>query len=153
MSRPRYRYRSTYRRRSNRPSERILRGAVSGSIAPSTTETVYSYEVETPQTIMNISLDLSPGDASVPHTPYALVVVPEGYTANSINWPAISDDMYNPTKNVLIAGVLGPETSDMPRYVRIGRKMAHGDRIALLVYNAGVAPTAVMYTLSFTALF
>ena len=41
---------------------------------------------------------------------YALVYVPEGYNANPIQWPAVSDDLYNPTKNALITGQLNEET-------------------------------------------
>ena len=33
-----------------------------------------------------------------------LVYIPEGYDANTIAWPAVTDDMYNPTKYALITG-------------------------------------------------
>ena len=41
---------------------------------------------------------------------YALVVVREGYNPNQLNWPAVSTDMYNPTMDVLISGVLTSES-------------------------------------------
>ena len=38
--------------------------------------------------------------------PYAVVYIPEGYDANNIAWPAVTDDLYNPTKYALITGIL-----------------------------------------------
>ena len=34
---------------------------------------------------------------------YALVYVPEGYNVNNLTFPAVTDDMYNPTKMVIIS--------------------------------------------------
>ena len=44
----------------------------------------------------------TPGTATC--IPYVLVLVQEGYNANAITYPAVTDDMYNPTMNVLISG-------------------------------------------------
>ena len=40
------------------------------------------------------------------NVPYVVVVVREGYNANTISYPAITDDLYNPTMDVLISGIL-----------------------------------------------
>ena len=65
---------------------------------------------------------------------YALVYVPEGYNANPIQWPAVSDDLYNPTKNALITGQLNEETIQDQKIQQILKKMCSGrpNRIDLL---------------------
>ena len=65
--------------------------------------------------------------------PYALVVVREGYNANPLNYPAITDDLYNPTMDVLISGILTDNAVEDSKYNAIGRKLKKGDRICLIV--------------------
>ena len=72
---------------------------------------------------------------------YCLVHVREGYNANSITYPAVTDDMYNPTNDVIISGVLTDGSTEDHKYARIGRKMKPGDRIALLYYLSSTTGT------------
>ena len=65
--------------------------------------------------------------------PYALVVVREGYNANTLTYPAITDDLYNPTMDVLISGILTDNAVEDHKSNAIGRKLKKGDRICLIV--------------------
>ena len=79
---------------------------------------------------------------------YALVVVREGYNPNQLNWPAVSTDMYNPTMDVLISGVLTSESAEDHKGNKIGRKLKTGDRVMLLGYNVGTGNAVVMFEMS-----
>ena len=83
--------------------------------------------------------------------PYALVVVREGYNANLLVYPALSDDLYNPTMDVLVSGVLTDGSFEDHKWNKIGRKLKTGDRLCLIVYNtsSGTA-TDVAFELSFS---
>ena len=61
--------------------------------------------------------------------------VPEGYNANTITYPALTADLYNPTDLVLISGVLTDGTVEDHKSNFIGRKMKAGDRLALIFYS------------------
>ena len=138
-------------RRPKRPSDRIIRAA-SGPVTATATSRTFVYTATVPQTALNIKLDVGATTDEV--LVYALVYLPEGYDYNPIVWPAITDDIYNPTKNVLISGVLTDNSVEDHKTNRIGRKLATGDRIALLVRNTSASATAQFsFELSFTALF
>ena len=138
-------------RRAKRPSDRIIRAA-SGDVPATATTRSFVYTASVPQTARSIKLDV--GATTNEPIAYALVYLPEGYDYNPIVWPAISDDLYNPTKNVLISGVLTDNSVEDHKTNRIGRKLATGDRIALLVRNTSSTATAnFSFELSFTALF
>ena len=57
---------------------------------------------------------------------YALVVVREGYNANGLNYPAVADDLYNPTMDVLISGILTDNGVEDHKWNAIGRKLKKG---------------------------
>lgn len=139
------------RRRSyktKRPSNRIIR-AGTAIIDPQAQSVGYIYEAVDPQTASNFKIDLGIGSpASV--MPYVLVYIPEGYDATTINYPAVTLDLYNPTKNVLINGVLTSDESEDHKYSRYGRKMAPGDRIALVFLNTKTSIVSVSYQISFS---
>ena len=86
--------------------------------------------------------------------PYALVVVREGYNANPLNYPAITDDLYNPTMDVLISGILTDGGIEDHKSNAIGRKLKKGDRICLIVYAPAVttANPTVFFEMNFTVL-
>ena len=100
----------------------------------------YTYTATQACTVKSIKLDTGVvqydvsdnGNAVI----YALVVVREGYNANSIVWPAITTDLYNPTMDVLISGVLTDGGVEDHKYNAIGRKLKTGDRLCLLYYAA-----------------
>ena len=100
----------------------------------------YTYTATQACTVKSIKLDTGVvqydvsdnGNAVI----YALVVVREGYNANSIVWPAITADLYNPTMDVLISGVLTDGGVEDHKYNAIGRKLKTGDRLCLLYYAA-----------------
>ena len=147
-----------YKRRYSRPvrnkrqTERIIRSN-SGSVPSGNTTVAYIYEAESPVTITNWELDIL--NRSTPSTtpttanliPYALVIVKQGYNANNITFPALSDDMYNPTKAVVISGVQSGTSEDHKRS-RYSRKLEIGDRVALLFYGGTSESQVVGYKLS-----
>ena len=75
---------------------------------------------DTLHTVTNFKLDI--GEESADQywpVAYALVYVPEGYNVNNLTFPAVTDDMYNPTKMVIISGVCnsaGNEDHKSSRY-------------------------------------
>ena len=84
--------------------------------------------------------------------PYVLVRVAEGYTANTMTWPALTGDMYNPTDQVLISGVLTSGQSEDHKGNSIGRKMKAGDRMALIFLNGSSEDLDVSFEISFSIL-
>ena len=148
---------NSYRRRAparaRRPSERVIRGA--HTTMPATQQAqAYVWTATDPCTVGNIRLDIGiDGSIGVDPIPYALVYVPEGYNINNLTYPAVTDDMYNPTKSVLISGVLNNAGGDDHKFSRIGRKCSIGDRIALILLNTSASsPQSVGFELSFTTL-
>ncbi len=145
---PYRRYRRNYTRRSVRPTNRIIRAA-SDEVPVSSQSEAYVYTAEDPQKVTNFRLDIF--TTSGVTVPYALVMIPEGYNANTMTYPATSDDLYNPTNMVLISGVLIDNTQDH-KWSRYSRKLNPGDRIALLLLNSSASVAAdVSFQLSFTA--
>jgi len=148
-------YRKTRRyARKSRPSDRKIRAATTTLTSAGTTYTGYLYTADVPQTARGIRLDCGMrqdgGGAGI--VAYALVVVREGYNTNDINFPAINDDLYNPTQDVLISGVLTEGSVEDHKFNMIGRKLRQGDRIAL-VLRGTMDTMSVGWELSFTALY
>jgi len=116
---------------------------------------VYTWEAKEACTVKSIKLDLgctqsTTGAVSVP---YVLVRIPEGYAANTITYPALTDDMYNPTDQVLISGVLTDQSSEDHKFNAIGRKMKPGDRLGLICNNRdGTSANTVTFELNFSVL-
>ena len=139
--------------KTKRPSERFVR-AGSTNTPPSTTAVGYVWEAQEAGTITNFKLDTgmdnSIGGSSA--IAYALVYVPEGYNANTLTYPALTDDMYNPTKNVLISGVLNDVANEDHKSSRYSRKVVRGDRVCLLYYYSAPSgtPAVVSFELNFT---
>ena len=140
------RYYRSYRRpirKNARPTNKIIRAGTSVLPAKATT-TGYLYTATDPLTVMNIKLDTGAvstlGNAIT--VAYCLVHIREGYNANSITYPALTDDMYNPTNDVILSGVITDSTVEDHKYARIGRKMKPGDRLALLYYLESASGTA-----------
>ena len=74
------------------------------------------------------------------------------YIAYIITYPAVNDDLYNPTMNVLISGVLTDSIVEDNKSNWIGRKMKKGDRLALVYFNAATADMTVAYEINFSVL-
>ena len=152
---------SSFRRRSARYVPRIKRNAErhirSGSITmadSNLTYTGYVYTAGTAQTIKSIKLDIGGWQTTGYNSngaAYAIVVCREGYQANSLQWPALTTDMYNPTMDVLISGVLTDGTVEDHKWNKIGRRLKTGDRLCLIIYNT-TASTAIVcaFELSFS---
>ena len=148
MQRRRSYYRS--KPRAKRPTDRVIRAGQ----APVTnsTGTAYLWTATTPCTVTNFKLDIGEESANQ-YWPvaYALVYVPEGYNVNNLTFPAVTDDMYNPTKMVIISGVCNSAGNEDHKSSRYSRKCAVGDRIALIFITtrpSGTQPTN--FELSFT---
>lgn len=144
-----------YRRRyTKRNSERHVRaGAVNAPVA-GTTYTGYVYTSQQAETVKGIKLDMgmltsAASSSNGAAIAYAIVVVREGYNANSLTYPAIAVDMYNPTMDVLMSGVLTDNQVEDHKYNGVGRKMKGGDRICLLVLGT-VANLDSAFELSFS---
>ena len=90
--------------RAKRPTDRVIRAGQAP--VTNTTGTAYLWTATTPCTVTNFKLDIGEESANQ-YWPvaYALVYVPEGYNVNSLTFPAVTDDMYNPTKMVIISGM------------------------------------------------
>ena len=150
---------SSFRRRSSRryvarPKRNTERHIRAGGISmpdSALTYTGYVYTAGSAQTVRSIKLDIGLTSASTGGTSYALVVVREGYQANSLTWPALTTDLYNPTMDVLISGVLTDSTIEDHKYNSIGRKLKTGDRICLLVKGFG-ENASINFELSFSVL-
>ena len=149
------RYRRYIRKSFARPkrnAERIIRGG-SSTVAAGTQQIAYTWTAKESCTIKSIRLDLGASATNANIVPYVLVRVPEGYNANTIVYPAIADDMYNPTEMVLISGILTDPTVEDHKSNWIGRKMKAGDRLALIIFNGAVAGNIdVSFELSFSVL-
>ena len=91
---------------TKRNAERHIRGGKTGMPANSQTA-AYTYTATEACTIKSIRLDIGMTGVAVEGSEnalsYVLVRVPEGYTANTITYPALTVDMYNPTDQVLIS--------------------------------------------------
>ena len=127
---PKY-YKRRYAYKAKRSTERIIRA---GEVLINTSDTItgYVWTATVPGTVSQMKLDTGvESDIAGISYPYALVYVPEGYNANALNFPALTDDLYNPTKNVFISGVINNSQSEDHKYTRYSRKVVPGDRIAL----------------------
>ena len=144
--------RAVYARRK-RNSERIIRSSAA-SIATTTQSAVFTYTAAKACVAKNIKLDIGATDftAGAIACPYVLVVVREGYNPNAITYPAITDDLYNPTMDVLISGVLTDNGTEDHKSNYIGRRLQKGDRLCLIVYNSGGTTVNVMFETSMSIL-
>ena len=152
---------SSFRRRSaryvvrpKRNSERHIRAGSITMADSALTYTGYVYTAGAAQTIKSIKLDIGAWQTTGYQSngaAYAIVVVREGYQANSLNFPALTTDLYNPTMDVLMSGVLTENSTEDHKYNSIGRKLKAGDRICLIVKGME-NNSAVMFELSFSVL-
>ena len=151
--------RSNYRSRrsaprAKRPTDRIIQGRTS-NVAGSTELTIFQWTATVPCTATNFKLDIgSATQDEIQVFPYVLVHVPQGYGTNSINYPSSpSLQLYEPTKNVLISGVVTDPTTEDHKWCRYGRKCQEGDSIALIIKNPVVTSFECAWELSFTTVF
>ena len=146
-----------YASRPKRNAERVIR-AGSSFVVPGTQQTAYTYSSDQACTVKSIKLDIgmTANAETVTNLPYALVVVREGYNANALNWPALTVDLYNPTMDVLISGILTDSAVEDHKYNAIGRKLKKGDRLCLIVFaeasGAGSGNVVVAFEMNFTVL-
>ena len=142
--------------RPKRNSERILRGGTS-VINPATQQVAYTFLAMDACVVKSIKLDVGKTTgvsvANAEPLPYVLVHVREGYNANSIGWPAINTDMYNPTGDVLISGVLTNDAVEDHKWNMIGRKIKPSDRLCLIFYNPDTVNSQVVsFEMNFSVL-
>ena len=142
-----------YIRRAKRNAERHVRGG-SSNVVGGTQQIAYTYEATQACVVKSIKLDIGIriGD-SQSTMPYILGVVREGNSVNNLIYPAVNVDMYNPTMDVLISGVLTSDGVEDHKSNYIGRKLKRGDQIFLLVSNHGsTGNNDVCYELSFSVM-
>lgn len=151
-----YNNRSNYKR-SSRPTNRILQAGPTGQIFAKQQTVGYLFTATDPCTATNFKLDTVAevlGDETSPIA-YALVYVPEGYDVNTINYPttAGTNNMYDPSKAVLIAGILSSLEQEDHKYSKYSRKLQTGDRLALIYFNSDdTATSSASFQLSFTTI-
>ena len=127
-----------YVSRPKRNAERVVRAGVS-TIGFGTQQTAYTYTATQPCTVRSIKLDTGVTfsmPAKEATSSLTSLSSSEGYNANSMVWPAITTDLYNPTMDVLISGVLTDGEVEDHKYNAIGRKLKIGDRLCLIYYSA-----------------
>ena len=137
--------------RPKRNAERIVRGGAS-IIASGTQQIAYTYTATEACVVKSIKLDTGVTTGEPSGVPYVLVHVREGYNANTITYPAITTDMYNPTADVLISGILTDNAVEDHKYNMIGRKLKSGDRLALIYYSSAAGEVRVQFELNFSVL-
>ena len=140
--------------RRRRPTERIIRQGVANIPAvPNANVVGYVFTAKENGTASNIKLEtlISTTSSNAMTIPYAVVYIPEGYDANTIAWPAVTDDLYNPTKYALITGILFDNQVRDNKSTRYSRKMVPGDRIALIYRGTNSSATGqVAFSINFT---
>ena len=62
------------------------------------------------------------------------------------------DDLYNPTMDVLISGVLTDRATEDQKSNYIGRKLKAGDRLCLIVSNTSSGSVGIMFETSMSIL-
>ena len=135
-----------------RNCNRVIRGG-NVLLGPTAQQVVYTWTATEACTVKSIKLDLGCTEYDGEHSVMAYVRIPEGYGANTITFPALTDDMYNPTDLVLMSGVITDISLEDHKYNAIGRKMKPGDRIGLVCYNTDMTQaTKVSFELSFSVL-
>ena len=132
---PYRRFRRAVYARQNVMSKRIIRSG-SANMSAGTQSAVYTYTATKACVAKNIKLDIGATEdaATTIACPYVLVVVREGYNPNLINYPALTDDMYNPTMDV-----------EDQKSNHIGRKLKKGDRLCLIVSNTSSGSVGIMF--------
>ena len=148
------RFRSMRRRfiaRPKRNAERIVRAG--SSTVPAASQVVaYTYVATEACVVKSLKLDTGVTVGTPSGVPYVMVHVREGYNVNNITYPAITTDLYNPTADVLISGILTDNSVEDHKYNMIGRKLKAGDRIALIYYSTAGSEVSVQFELNFSVL-
>ena len=151
MARNFYRTKRYYKRPAM-PTERNIRGGDFTVIGANIV--AYTYTANDPCKFCNATLDIGIMADDVVNKDavyYALVYVPEGYDVNTLGYGSLSNDMYSPSKNVLIIGTIANPSSQVTKRAKVSRKMAKGDRIALIVTGGQASqPVTGRFTLQFT---
>ena len=150
-----YKYKARRIRRSKQPTDRSVRA---GGFLVSTSQIVaYTYTATDPCKVCNLSLEIGLDDntdANSEKVYYAVVYVPEGYNVNTMQVTDVTQDLYNPTKNIMVVGVLTNDGGGAKKtFSRVSRKMAVGDRIALIinrVNNGSTQDNTGNFVLQFT---
>ena len=152
MARYRRYIRKSFKKRN---AERVIRGGTS-SVSANTQQIAYTYTATEACTVKSIKLDIGSSNATEDNyskvQAYVLALVPEGYNANPITYPALTEDMYNPTNFVLISGILTDAVVEDHKYNMIGRKMKKGDRLALIIANKADGSHTISFEISFSVL-
>ena len=150
------RYNNNYRRRykTKRPVNRVIQAATT-AVPPNSNAVGYLFTCLDPCTSTRFALDTGlrpPSSSSINPVAYALVYVPDGYNVNNITYPTVAGtNMYEPSMNVLISGILTDDTTEDHKFCRYSRKMNTGDRIALIYYNSDTTNTVdCSFELNFT---
>ena len=143
-----YRRRRGYRPYARRPSDRFIRAATLTAVGNLVTKQILFLANET-GTCSNWRFDIQSETPIVEPIAYAVVYYPEGTTPGDITYPALSVDLYNPTKFVLFSGVLGSDNQD-EQYSRYARKFSRGDGVAVIINNTNNEDIPVAFKLSWT---
>ena len=143
-----------YVSRPKRNAERIIRAGGS-LVSVATQQIAYTWTAAEACTIKSIKLDVGVSESQLPDSiqiPMFWSESQKGYNANTMTYPAITTDLYNPTDLVLISGIITNGSSEDQKYNSIGRKMKTGDRMALIFFNSSADNVYVVFEMNFTVL-
>ena len=137
-------------RKPKRPTNRVIQ-AGNVVLAAGLQGVGYLFTAKDPCTATKFRLDTGLTAGVSGPFPYALVYVPAGYNINNITYPSVPPaNMYEPAMQVLLSGVLTDNATEDHKSTRYSRRMASGDRIALIYLNASAQPHTVSFELNFT---
>ena len=98
--------------------------------------------------VKNFSIEFSSPSEGI--VIWALVYVPAGYTPNELTFGAQANTIYQPTNNVIMAGMYDPQDpgNTARRMTRMSRLLKAGDGLAL-VYSSQVDPPNFRFVLTY----
>ena len=137
-------------RKPKRPTNRVIQ-AGNVVLAAGAQGVGYLFTATDPCTATKFRLDTGLTAGVSGPMAYALVYVPSGYSINNLTYPTVPPaNMYEPAMQVLVSGVLTDNATEDHKSSRYGRRMASGDRVALIYLNATGQNHTASFELNFT---
>ena len=142
---PKYYKKKYYRGGKDKYSVEHRGGSISVPTYPTqqVTTIVPPSTLEGTRKVKHLGITLSSNVTDITGMYWALVYVPEGYTANSLSVTAGSS-IYEPNQNVMACGVLNFSAGPARIYSKLSRNLSSGDHIDLILLSTG--PAAIVAT-------
>ncbi len=143
--------RNYYRRRYNRSRDKYsverMAGVASLGISTSSIDVVPAVTFQGMRKVKHMEVSFSNTSTTDSSVYWALVYVPQGTTAGSLQTGTTS--LYEPNQFVIEAGVLDFSGGPLRIRSRLSRNLNSGDSIALLLYPSGGSSLAVAYVVKY----